>query len=74
MLIKANWCVVSTPCQNGGTCVYDGAGGYTCTCVTGYVGTNCTESITKHFINFKREINLIDNFETGMSLFETIRN
>jgi len=28
------------PCQNGGTCV-DGVNSYTCTCATGWTGTNC---------------------------------
>jgi len=28
------------PCQNGGTCT-DGASTYTCTCQSGYTGTNC---------------------------------
>jgi preprotein translocase subunit SecY len=27
-------------CENGGTCA-DGVNSYTCTCVTGYTGTNC---------------------------------
>jgi hypothetical protein len=34
---------VSSPCQNGGTCM-DGVNGYTCTCVADYHGTHC-ESI-----------------------------
>ncbi|WP_437785513.1 calcium-binding EGF-like domain-containing protein [Sorangium sp. So ce1097] len=33
-----------SPCQNGSTCVND-AGGYTCTCLPGYTGTNCEMEI-----------------------------
>ena len=31
------------PCQNGGTCT-DGVDSYTCTCVTGFTGTDCDTS------------------------------
>ena len=31
---------LSSPCQNGGTCV-DGVGGYTCNCTLDYRETNC---------------------------------
>ena len=31
----------AVPCLNGGLCNSDGAGGYTCSCLTGYSGTNC---------------------------------
>lgn len=31
------------PCLNGGTCT-DGINQYTCTCVDGYVGTDCETS------------------------------
>ena len=34
----------SRPCQNGGQCV-DGVNGYTCTCVAGYAGINCEQSM-----------------------------
>ena len=34
---------VSNSCVNGGTC-FDGVARYTCTCVTGYTGTNCQTS------------------------------
>ena len=30
-------------CQNGGTC-NDGVNAYTCTCASGYEGTNCETS------------------------------
>ena len=30
----------SAPCQHGGTCV-DHANRYSCSCATGYTGTNC---------------------------------
>ena len=33
----------SNPCQNGGTCKGDGAGGYSCSCLTGWTGQNCDE-------------------------------
>ena len=33
------------PCQNDGTCV-DGVGDYTCTCMTGYDGKNCQNSMS----------------------------
>jgi len=32
------------PCQNGGACI-DGINSYTCTCATGYIGTNCETGI-----------------------------
>jgi hypothetical protein len=38
----------SSPCQNGGTCVYDfdaTADGFTCTCVSGYSGVFCQTNI-----------------------------
>ena len=35
---------LSTPCQNGGTCV-DGDNRYTCTCPMGYDGANCQTGI-----------------------------
>ena len=34
-------CERQTPCQNGATCSNDGYGGYTCTCLSGWEGTNC---------------------------------
>lgn len=38
-------CQRRSPCQNGATCTNDGSGGYRCTCVTGYTGTNCQINI-----------------------------
>ena len=38
-------CQRRSPCQNGATCTNDGSGGYRCTCVTGYSGTNCQTNI-----------------------------
>ena len=43
--IKALPCVLSSPCQNGAACKNDNLGGYTCTCVAGYTGTNCQYGI-----------------------------
>ena len=34
-------CVLISPCKNGATCTNDNLGGYSCTCATGYTGTNC---------------------------------
>ena len=30
----------SNPCTHGGTC-HDGVASYSCTCISGYTGTNC---------------------------------
>ena len=32
----------SNPCQNGGSCT-DKLNGYSCTCVTGYIGSHCAQ-------------------------------
>ena len=42
-----------SPCENNGTCV-DGVNNYTCTCVPGFEGKNCT--ISKLFNNFNKHI------------------
>jgi hypothetical protein len=34
------------PCQNGGTCQASGSG-YSCTCASGWTGTNCAEDINE---------------------------
>ena len=40
-LLDTNICL-TTPCLNGATCTTTGTGStYTCTCPTGYLGTNC---------------------------------
>ena len=46
------------PCQNGGTCA-DGVNNYTCACVAGYSGYNCTTSKLEilHGISFTCSIN-----------------
>lgn len=36
----------SLPCENGGTCVPEGDGSYSCTCPLGYKGAQCDESET----------------------------
>ena len=38
-------CEHNSPCQNGATCSNTGAGGYTCTCPSGYNGLNCQNDI-----------------------------
>lgn len=39
LIVELNECQ-SNPCQNGGSCT-DKINGYLCTCVPGFVGTNC---------------------------------
>ncbi len=34
-------CILTAPCQNGATCTNNNLGGYSCSCLTGYTGTNC---------------------------------
>ena len=34
-------CILNNPCKNGAACTDDNLGGYSCTCATGYTGTNC---------------------------------
>lgn len=34
----------SNPCQNGAACV-DQIDGYNCTCLAGYIGTNCQTGV-----------------------------
>ncbi|VDI70405.1 Notch, partial [Mytilus galloprovincialis] len=36
----------SNPCENGGSCT-DNVNGYTCTCVPGYIGTNCQTDMSR---------------------------
>lgn len=43
-LVDVEECVTS-PCQNGGTCV-EYFGGYACECVAGWTGENCRTGIT----------------------------
>ena len=40
-------CSQSDPCENGGSCSNDGAGGYSCTCPTQYTGLNCDTDINE---------------------------
>ncbi len=34
-------CILNAPCENNGICVNDLTGGYTCTCLNGYIGKHC---------------------------------
>ena len=38
---KALPCILSNPCLYGSTCTNNNLSGYTCSCLTGYTGTNC---------------------------------
>ena len=38
---KALPCILANPCLNGAACTNNNLGGYTCTCASGYTGTNC---------------------------------
>ena len=48
--LKALPCILSKPCQNGATCTNDNIGGYKCSCVYGYTGTNCQYGMWSNFI------------------------
>ena len=39
--LKALPCIISVPCVNNGNCSNDMTGGYTCSCLTGYIGGDC---------------------------------
>ena len=40
------------PCQNGGNCTDAGIADYTCNCVAGYSGKNCSDGENKfYFLN-----------------------
>ncbi len=47
--MKALPCILTSPCQNGATCTNNNLGGYACTCVNGYTGTNCQYG-NKHYV------------------------
>ena len=38
-------CERQSPCQNEASCQDNGEGGYTCTCLAGWEGTNCDQEI-----------------------------
>lgn len=48
LTIDTNLCRGFGPCQNGATCTYTGVFTYTCTCVTGYTGTDCDQGEIIH--------------------------
>ena len=39
----------SHPCENGATCSDAGVNNYTCTCMDGYEGKNCSQSMMHRF-------------------------
>ena len=41
---ESNGCTPPNPCQHSGTCQAS-SGGYTCTCASGWTGTNCEQDI-----------------------------
>ena len=49
-----------SPCENNGTCI-DGVTNYTCACVPGFEGKNC--SIGKFFSKIKKKIQFISQWE-----------
>ena len=50
MSVYANYCTDNPgTCQNGGTCSPDGSS-YTCSCLTGFTGTNC-EDVTNYCLS-----------------------
>ena len=55
-----NMCVLQPGiCQNGAQCAFLNDGGYKCTCVTGFTGSNCQTS--KHISVFSLTTLLIGN-------------
>ena len=51
----------STPCQNSGTCT-DGVNEYTCTCVTGYTGSNCEISRSHSHLQYCKIIHSVFHY------------
>jgi hypothetical protein len=43
VFVTGSYACLSTPCQNGGTCV-DADDGYVCECPEGFMGLDCRES------------------------------
>ena len=41
MIFLALPCILGSPCYYGATCYNNNVGGYTCSCITGYTGTDC---------------------------------
>ena len=44
-LTDVDVCSSHQPCRHGSTCHNDGRGGYTCTCLAGFAGTNCERDV-----------------------------
>ncbi|CAL8272456.1 unnamed protein product [Merluccius merluccius] len=40
-----NYCTNHKPCANGATCMNTGQGSYTCTCLPGFTGVDCTAEV-----------------------------
>ena len=41
---EINFCQRKSPCQNGGSCLMQGFGQYSCLCIDNFGGQNCTIS------------------------------
>ena len=50
-------CETSTPCLNNGVCTNDNLGGYKCTCLTGFTGTNCQTGKKTLILNLPKNTN-----------------
>ena len=53
-LIKALPCTLTAPCQNGAGCTNNMVGGYTCSCASGYTGTNCQYGMIDKNLKFRK--------------------
>lgn len=41
IIVDLNYCTHHMPCKNNGICKNTGQGSYTCSCQSGFTGTNC---------------------------------